>query len=224
MANLVDYAAVGGLALLCLIAMRTKGFFDLEQQFVFYSSYHTNTVNKWIHFMCIWPILWTAFVFFAYTTPWSDPIGVSALLGFQLNWSAALACIYGLYYLALDTKKSGFAGLALVLLCWYTANQFMHTWWEHTLRKQCGLPASITPWHAALVIHLAAWVLQFIGHGAFEGRAPALFDNLAQALIMAPYFVLLEGLFVLGFRKGLQGRTHGRVVQAVRAWHEAKAK
>jgi uncharacterized membrane protein YGL010W len=28
-----------------------------------------------------------------------------------------------------------------------------------------------------------------------QGRAPALLDNLAQAFLMAPYFVLLEVLF-----------------------------
>ena len=27
---------------------------------------------------------------------------------------------------------------------------------------------------------VAAWILQFIGHGVFEGRAPALLDSLDQ--------------------------------------------
>lgn len=36
------------------------------------------------------------------------------------------------------------------------------------------------------------WVAQFVGHGVFEGRAPALLDNLFQAFFMAPVFVLLE--------------------------------
>ncbi|KAM2606600.1 hypothetical protein TB2_035264 [Malus domestica] len=36
------------------------------------------------------------------------------------------------------------------------------------------------------------WGGQFIGHGIFEKRAPALGDNFAQALLMGPYFVLLE--------------------------------
>jgi uncharacterized membrane protein YGL010W len=35
-------------------------------------------------------------------------------------------------------------------------------------------------WQAALVIHVVAWILQFIGHGVFEGRAPALLDSLDQ--------------------------------------------
>ena len=47
-------------------------------------------------------------------------------------------------------------------------------------------------WKVALAIHVTAWILQFIGHGVFEGRAPALLDSLDQALITAPLFVLLE--------------------------------
>ena len=42
---------------------------------------------------------------------------------------------------------------------------------------------------------------QFIGHGVFEGRAPALLDSWQQAFITAPLFVVLEVLFFLGYRK-----------------------
>ena len=48
---------------------------------------------------------------------------------------------------------------------------------------------------------MTAWILQFIGHGVFEGRAPALLDSLDQALLMAPLFVLLEVLFSMGYRR-----------------------
>ena len=42
---------------------------------------------------------------------------------------------------------------------------------------------------------------QFIGHGVFEGRAPALLDAWDQAFITAPLFVVLEVLFFFGYRK-----------------------
>jgi hypothetical protein len=32
----------------------------------------------------------------------------------------------------------------------------------------------------ALLVQLFSWLSQFIGHGAAEGRAPALLDNLLQ--------------------------------------------
>jgi len=60
----------------------------------------------------------------------------------------------------------------------------------------------------ALYLHVFSWVMQFIGHGVAEGRAPALLDNIAggvshrshftmpsrscPALFLAPFFVHLE--------------------------------
>lgn len=41
-------------------------------------------------------------------------------------------------------------------------------------------------------MQVLCWVAQFVGHGVFEGRAPALLDNLFQAFFMAPVFVILE--------------------------------
>lgn len=60
-------------------------------------------------------------------------------------------------------------------------------------------------------IFTIAWILQFIGHGKFEGRAPALLDNLMQALLLAPLFVWLELLFFFGYRKELQQRVEKQV-------------
>lgn len=51
---------------------------------------------------------------------------------------------------------------------------------------------------------MVSWIAQFIGHGKYEGRKPALLDNLVQALFLAPLFVWYEVLFKMGFYKGLQ--------------------
>jgi uncharacterized membrane protein YGL010W len=51
----------------------------------------------------------------------------------------------------------------------------------------------------ALAVHVVAWLFQFWGHGAWEKRAPALLDNLFQALFVAPMFVLIQYLMGLGF-------------------------
>lgn len=81
-----------------------------------------------------------------------------------------------------------------------------------------GMPA----WHVALPIHIAAWILQFIGHGVFERRKPALFDSLDQAIVTAPMFVLLECLFPLGYRPQLYKRVMKQVKINVKAFHGAK--
>ena len=64
---------------------------------------------------------------------------------------------------------------------------------------------------AAIVVEVVAWIAQFIGHGVYEGRAPALLDNLVQALVLAPFFVFMEVLFAFGYRPEL----HKRVDDAV---------
>lgn len=67
----------------------------------------------------------------------------------------------------------------------------------------------------ALGIHIVSWVAQFIGHGAFEGRAPALLDNLVQAFFLAPFFVWLEVLFYFGYRPELKSRLDKSVEQEI---------
>lgn len=54
-----------------------------------------------------------------------------------------------------------------------------------------------------------------MGHGVFEGRKPALLDNLVQALFLAPLFVWYEVLFKLGFYRGLKGEVERAVEEEV---------
>lgn len=76
---------------------------------------------------------------------------------------------------------------------------------------------------AAIAVHVICWIAQFVGHGAFEKRAPALLDNLIQALFLAPMFVWLEILFALGYRPELQARVEKKV-QAEIAKFRSQAK
>jgi 2-hydroxy fatty acid dioxygenase len=69
--------------------------------------------------------------------------------------------------------------------------------------------ATATSWSVG--IHVASWIAQFVGHGAYEGRSPALLDNLFQALFLAPLFVFLEYLFMFGYRPELQRRVEAAV-------------
>jgi uncharacterized membrane protein YGL010W len=59
---------------------------------------------------------------------------------------------------------------------------------------------------AAGAVFVVSWLMQFVGHGAYEKRAPALLDNLVQALVLAPFFVFMEVLFKFGYRPELQKR------------------
>lgn len=67
----------------------------------------------------------------------------------------------------------------------------------------------------ALGVHITSWLAQFIGHGVYEGRAPALLDNLVQAVFLAPFFVWMEVLFFFGYRPELKGRLDKAVEREV---------
>lgn len=71
-------------------------------------------------------------------------------------------------------------------------------------------------------INVVCWIAQFIGHGKFEGRAPALLDNLVQALFLAPFFVWFEILFALGYRPDLKRRIDKMVEEDIKKFKEKK--
>lgn len=74
----------------------------------------------------------------------------------------------------------------------------------------------------ALGTFVMSWISQFVGHGVFEGRAPALMDNLVQALFLAPFFVWMEVLFAFGYRPELQSRVQSAVQIEVEKYRRSK--
>ena len=67
-----------------------------------------------------------------------------------------------------------------------------------------------------------AWIAQFVGHGVYEKRAPALFDNLVQAVFLAPFFVWFEVLFWCGYRPELKARVEEGVLKRLEAFRRKK--
>ncbi|RLN49628.1 hypothetical protein BBJ28_00002647 [Nothophytophthora sp. Chile5] len=190
--------------------------FDLEKQVTFYLSYHDNKVNQYIHLACIWPIFVSGLMILAHTQPIVDtPESLETLPFGQyvvLNYSAVVAGIYMLWYMALDIW-AGTLGAAIISGCYLFANYFA---------ASASTTLNMSTMHVALAIHATAWVLQFIGHGVFERRKPALFDSLDQALITAPMFVLLEVLFPLGYRPDLYQRVMKQVKINVKNFRATK--
>merc|ERR1712224_744095 len=76
-------------------------------------------------------------------------------------------------------------------------------------------------WRPVLTVHIVCWIAQFVGHGVFEKRAPALMDNLLLTLV-APDFVIIEILFFLGWRKDVEERCVKRIHQNIEDFREAK--
>ncbi|KAJ2905060.1 putative endoplasmic reticulum membrane protein [Zalerion maritima] len=170
---------------------------DLEKQLTFYGAYHRNAVNVAIHMCCVPMIMITSFCLAGNTgtlIPLPDWLTFANL---DLNLGTIAALTWGGLYVLLEPV----AGTALAVIC------IASTAFSNSLRDQD--PATVNQW--AVGIHIVCWLLQFVGHGAFEGRAPALLDNLVQALFLAPLFVWLEFLFKFGYRQELQARVDKKV-------------
>ncbi|PWA76964.1 hypothetical protein CTI12_AA227980 [Artemisia annua] len=190
--------------------MSKIGLFDLEKHFAFYGAYHSNPVNIFIHMLFVWPILFTALVILYFTPP---------LVGFSLgslvlNYGFLFTVIYAAFYVCLDKKAGAFAGF-LCFLCWVFGS---------FLAQHLGYSLA---WKVVLASQLFCWTGQFVGHGVFEKRAPALLDNLTQAFLMAPFFVLLEALqMTIGYEPypGFHARVKAKVDANIKEWKESKQK
>lgn len=197
--------------------MGRTGLFDLEKHFAFYGSYHRNPINIAIHLLFVWPIFFTALVFLYFTPPFFDLPNFEFLLfgcNFVLVWNLGflVTLVYSVFYASLDLKAGSLAALCCVV-CWVGSCFVAH---------QLGWSLA---WKIVLVTQLVCWIGQFIGHGVFEKRAPALLDNLTQALVMAPFFVLLEALqTVFGYEPypGFHSIVQAKVEANIEEWQESK--
>ena len=157
----------------------------LEQQMTIYAAYHRNRWNRLTHFAGVPAII------FAILIPLSWVRAGDITLA-QVFLAAVL-----LYYLVLDVALAIAAAVfALTLL--YAAQ----------LAAASGVAAG---WICFAAFFAGGWVLQLAGH-VFEGRRPALVDNLFQIFI-APIFLVAEGFFALGFKRDLLQKIEARLAQ-----------
>ncbi|CAJ2513341.1 Uu.00g014600.m01.CDS01 [Anthostomella pinea] len=182
---------------------------NLERQLTFYGAYHGNSVNIAIHMACVPLILFTGFALAANTgtlIPLPDVLTVPNL---QLNFGTISAILWGGLYVLLEPV----AGTVLALVC-LGAAAFSNA----ALSQNPTLTNQV-----AVIVHVVCWLLQFLGHGVYEGRAPALLDNLVQAIFLAPLFVWLEVLFKFGYRRELQSRVNKAVQIEIAKFKKQKA-
>ncbi|KAK4127195.1 DUF962-domain-containing protein [Parathielavia appendiculata] len=183
---------------------------DLEKQLTFYGVYHHNSVNVIIHIVCV-PLIVLSFLellsnygpFFILPSwiqiPYLEP-----------NLATFAALIWGSLYLLLEPVAGG----ALAVMC------LGATAGTNYLRLQDVAGAN----RIAIAVNFISWIAQFVGHGKFEGRAPALLDNPFQAFFLAPLFVWLELLFMVGYRPELKKRVDKAVEVEIAKFRERKAK
>jgi uncharacterized membrane protein YGL010W len=152
----------------------------LARQLATYASYHRDWRNRATHFIGIPLIVFAIYIPLAMVelaTPWGRPVDLALIV-----FVAAV-----LFYAWLDW----FLGLAMTLAIW-------PLWW---LGIHAATLPPATAWGLFAAGFVGGWVFQIVGH-VFEGRRPALVDNLIQALI-GPLFLVVEVIVALGFRPDL---------------------
>ena len=151
-----------------------------RQQLASYAAVHLDQRNKITHFVGI-PLI--VFSMLLILTLWHIAPGR------EVSVALVVAVVAALGWLALDL------GIGLVL-----AVVMLPTWYAaHALADALGTPPSL--WTAFAVLFIGGWILQFVGHH-YEGKRPALLDNLFQAFI-APMFLVAEILVLRGMRPDL---------------------
>ncbi|WP_243370447.1 DUF962 domain-containing protein [Microvirga solisilvae] len=158
-----------------------------ERQLATYSSYHRDHRNRATHFIGIPAIVLSLLLILAL---W-QPGGISGA------WIVGVLALLG--WIALDVTI-GLAMAVVLLPMILFSNWFSGTY------------GSGPTWWLFALLFVGGWVFQLVGH-AFEGRRPALMDNLFQAFI-GPMFIMAEVLMMLGLRRDLARLTSDETKQA----------
>jgi uncharacterized membrane protein YGL010W len=161
----------------------------LEDQMSFYAAYHQDARNKATHFVGVPVIVFSLMIPLGWLRADVGGVGVSAAL---VVTSLLLA-----YYLVLDLPLGLAMGAVFALMLWGAEPL-----------SQTAFMASLA-WF--LLLFIAGWALQLWGH-AFEGRKPALVDNLFQ-IFVAPIFLAAEVFFALGYKPRLHEAVQRRATE-----------
>jgi uncharacterized membrane protein YGL010W len=161
----------------------------LEDQMSFYAAYHQDARNKATHFVGVPLIVFSLMIPLGWLRTDVGGVAVSAAL--------VVTSILFFYYLVLDVPLGLAMGAVFALMLWGAEPL-----------SQASLVMSLT-WF--LLLFAGGWVLQLWGH-AYEGRKPALVDNLFQ-IFVAPIFLAAEAFFALGYKPKLHEEVQRRAMQ-----------
>ena len=161
----------------------------LEEQMSFYAAYHQDARNKATHFVGVPAIMLSLFIPLAWLR-----VDVE---GMPLTAAMLFAAVVLAYYLVLDLPL----GIGMLFIT------VPLVWAGHAL---AGL-GPVQGWLAFGVLFVGGWILQLVGH-VFEGRKPALADNLFQ-IFVAPVFLCAELFFALGYKPGLHAAVQERALR-----------
>ena len=161
----------------------------LEDQMSFYAAYHQDARNKLTHFIGVPAIVLGVMVALAWLRVDAGGVTVSGAM--------VVTAVVLVYYLLLDIPL----GLAMAVL-------FAALLYAAEIIAALPLKAGIA-WF--LLFFAGGWVIQLVGH-VFEGRKPALADNIFQ-IFVAPIFLCAEVFFALGYKPALHAAVQARALK-----------
>jgi uncharacterized membrane protein YGL010W len=139
-----------------------------EEWFSSYSRDHQNAKNRSIHWVCVPAILW-AVIAALWTIPVPSAVGLPGL------WCwVAMAAALAFYFRM--SKMLGVVMFGLFAVLGLLTNALYWALGPGTLLA------------AAVVVFVAAWVGQFIGH-IYEGRRPSFFTDLSYLMVGPAWLV-----------------------------------
>jgi len=157
---------------------------SLDEQMSIYAAYHRDRRNKATHFVGVPAIVFAILI----PMSWVE-IGAGVTLA-HVFVVAVLA-----YYILLDAQLALATMIAVGGLLYAS--------------ESAAAKGAASGWIWFGIFFAGGWALQLVGH-AFEGRKPALADNLFQILI-APIFLVAELFFALGSKRELLRKIEARL-------------
>ena len=151
------------------------------RQLATYASYHSDACNRATHFIGIPAIVFAILV----------PLALARVGSVSAAILVALIALIG--WIALDRV----IGLAMAVMI---VPMVLIAEWI------AGFGSS-TAWIVFAIFFVGGWIFQLVGH-VWEGRRPALADNLFQAFI-GPMFIMTEVVVTLGLKRDLKAIIDG---------------
>ena len=132
-----------------------------------YGTHHKNPVNKIIHWICV-PLIFFSVVGLLYSVKLPYTV-----LHFKLNLAVFALVFVMLFYQKLSATLS-FGMFLFSIVCLFFCN----------LIEVSGMKL----WFISMLIFIAAWIGQFIGH-KIEGEKPSFLDDV-QFLLIGPAWLM----------------------------------
>jgi len=145
-----------------------------------YGDSHQNTINQWVHIVCVPAILISTLGLF-WLIPVGSWLGLSGSAAYWINGATILAALSGIVYLRLSL------GVFVLMAGWFAVSIWV---------IQSVLASGLSLFWTSLVVWILAWAVQVVGH-KIEGKKPSFVEDLVFLLI-GPIFVSIEFAAKLG--------------------------